>query len=80
VSKKLIVVGADWCGACKGLTAALKNHNIEFEYMDGDTEEGMTFCQYHGVRSLPTSFIIEDNDIVKIVIGNKASEIVEGLK
>ena len=80
MTKKLIVVGTDWCGACKALKAQLESKSIEFEYMDGDTEEGMTFCQYHGVRSLPTSLIIEDNDIVKIVIGNKVSEIMEGLK
>ena len=80
MTKKLIVVGASWCGACKGLTAALKNHNIEFEYMDGDTDEGMTFCQYHKVRSLPTSFIIEDTEIVKVVIGNKVGEIIGGLE
>ena len=78
--KKVIVVGADWCAACKALKTQLESKSIEFEYMDGDTEEGMTFCQYHGVRSLPTSLIIEDNDIVKIVIGNKVSEIMEGLK
>ena len=78
--KKVIVVGADWCSACKALKTQLESKSIEFEYMDGDTEEGMTFCQYHGVRSLPTSLIIEDNDIVKIVVGNKASEIIGGLE
>jgi glutaredoxin len=80
LTKKLIVVGADWCGACKALKTQLESKSIEFEYMDGDTEEGMTFCQYHGVRSLPTSFIIEDDEIVKIVVGNKVGEIMEGLK
>ena len=75
--KKVIVVGADWC---KALKTQLESKGVEFEYMDGDTEEGMTFCQYHGVRSLPTSLIIEDNDIVKIVVGNKASEIIGGLE
>ena len=80
MTKKLIVVGAAWCGACKGLTAALKNQNIEFEYMDGDTEEGMTFCQYHKVRTLPTSFIIEDGIIVESILGSKMSEIIGGLE
>lgn len=80
MTKKLIVVGAAWCGSCSALKTQLVSKSIEFEYMDGDTEEGMTFCQYHKVRSLPTSFIIEDNEIVKTILGNKASEIIGGLE
>lgn len=80
MSKKVIVVGASWCGACKGLIATLKNHNIEFEYMDGDTDEGMTFCQYHKIRSLPTTLVIdEDHHLVATIVGNKYGEIVNAL-
>lgn len=78
--KKVIVVGASWCSSCTALKTQLVAKSVEFEYMDGDTDEGMTFCKYHGVRSLPTSFIIEDNEIVKIIIGNKVGEIMEELK
>ena len=80
MSKKLIVVGAKWCSACSDLKKQLSVREIEYEYMDADEDEGLTFCQYHKVRSLPTCFIIEDNDIVKTVIGNKVNDIVEGLK
>jgi len=63
------------------LTELLKTQlvakNIEFEYVDAD--EQMEYCQTNGVRSLPTSFIVEDNEIVKTVIGNKVSEIIGGL-
>lgn len=76
MTKKLIVVGADWCSGCSALKTQLVAKNIEFEYVDAD--EQMEYCQANGVRSLPTSFIIEDDEIVKTVIGNKVNEIVEG--
>ena len=78
MTKKLIVIGADWCNGCKALKTQLVVKNVEFEYVDAD--EQMEYCQTNGVRSLPTSFIIEDNEIVKTVIGNKASEIIGGLE
>jgi glutaredoxin len=77
VTKKLIVIGASWCSGCSALKVQLVAKGIEFEYVDAD--EQMEYCQANGVRSLPTSFIIEDNEIVKTVTGNKASEIIGGL-
>lgn len=77
MTKKLIVVGASWCSSCTALKTQLVAKNVEFEYVDAD--EQMEYCQVNGVRSLPTSFIVEDNEIVKTVIGNKVNEIVEGL-
>ena len=78
MTKKLIVVGASWCSGCSALKTQLVAKNIEFEYVDAD--EQMEYCQTNGVRSLPTSFIIEDGEIVKTVIGNKVSEIIGGLE
>jgi glutaredoxin len=78
LTKKLIVVGASWCSGCSALKTQLVAKSIEFEYVDAD--EQMEYCQANGVRSLPTSFIIEDNEIVKTVIGNKASDIIGGLE
>lgn len=78
MTKKLIVIGSSWCPGCTALKTQLVAKNIEFEYVDAD--EQMEYCQRYGVRSLPTSFIVEDNEIVKTIIGNKVSEIMEGLK
>lgn len=78
MTNKLIVVGASWCSSCSALKTQLVAKNIEFEYVDAD--EQIEYCQTNGVRSLPTSFIIEDNEIVKTVIGNKVSEIIGGLE
>lgn len=78
MTKKLIVVGADWCSGCSALKTQLVARNIEFEYVDAD--EQMEYCQANGVRSLPTTFIIEDGEIVKTILGNKVSEIIGGLE
>lgn len=78
MTKKLIVIGADWCSSCIALKTQLVAKSVEFEYVDAD--EQMEYCQANGVRSLPTSFIIEDGEIVKTVVGNKVNEIVGGLE
>lgn len=82
MTKKLIVVGANWCSGCEALKTQLVAKSIEFEYVDADDENGMEFCHKYGVKSLPTSFIIDmvEDEIVKAVIGNKVMEIMEGLK
>lgn len=77
MTKKLIVIGADWCSSCTALKTQLVAKSVEFEYVDAD--EQMEYCQVKGVRSLPTSFIIEDNEIVKTIVGNKVGEIIGGL-
>lgn len=78
MTKRLIVIGADWCSSCSALKIQLVAKSIEFEYVDAD--EQMEYCQANGVGSLPTSFIVEDNEIVKTIVGNKVSEIIGGLE
>lgn len=77
MSKKLVVVGSSWCSACSALKTQLVSKGIEFEYIDAD--EQMEYCQSNGVRNLPSSFIVEDGEIVKTIVGNKVNEIMEGL-
>lgn len=78
MSKEVVVVSAAWCSGCKGLKDALTRNGIIYKVIDAD--ENMEFCRENGVRSLPTSFIYEDGEIVKVVIGNKFQEIKEGLE
>lgn len=78
MTKKLIVIGADWCNGCKALKTQLVAKNVEFDYVDAD--EQMEYCQVNGVRSLPTSFIYDGDDVVKVVVGNKLGEIIGGLE
>ena len=74
--KKVIVVGADWCGACKALKTQLESKGVEFEYMDGD--KNIEFCIKHSIKSLPTTLIMEGDETLKVVIGNKIKEILNG--
>lgn len=80
MTKKLIVIGAPWCSSCTALKTQLVAKSIEFEYVDAD--EQMEYCQRYGVKSLPTSMIVDtiEDEIVKTIVGNKVNEIMEGLK
>lgn len=78
MTKKLIVVSAAWCSQCKVLKDQLTRNNITYFVKDADEE--MEWCQESGVRSLPTSFIYDGDEIVKVVVGNKYQEIKEALE
>ena len=78
MNKKLIVVSSSWCSQCKVLKDQLTRNNITYFVKDADTD--IEYCQENGVRSLPTSFIYKDDEIVKVVVGNKYQEIKEALE
>lgn len=78
MTKKLVVVSAPWCQSCTLLKDQLTRNNITYSVKDVDEE--MEYCQENGVRSLPTSFIYDGNEIVKVVVGNKYQEIKEALE
>ncbi len=78
MSKKLVVVSALWCSQCKVLKDQLTRNNIPYFVKDADTD--IEYCQENGVKSLPTSFICDGDEIVKVVVGNKYQEIKEAFK
>lgn len=78
MNKKLVVVSSSWCSQCKVLKDQLTRNNIPYFVKDADTD--IEYCQESGVRSLPTSFIYDDDEIVKVVVGNKYQEIKEALE
>jgi len=78
MNKKLVVVSSSWCSQCKVLKDQLTRNNIPYFVKDADTD--FEFCQENGVRSLPTSFIYEGDEIVKVVVGNKYQEIKEAFE
>lgn len=69
--KKIVVVGAEWCANCKVLKNSLTNAGIEFTYLDFDDEENEEFVASNSIRSLPTSFIFENDVVVKTINGAK---------
>ena len=69
MNKKIVVVSASWCGSCRTLKDLLTRNEVIYHVIDCDSDVGMTFCREMGVRSLPTTFIYEDDKIVKTVNG-----------
>lgn len=78
MNKKLVVVSSSWCSQCKVLKDQLTRNNIPYFVKDADTD--IEYCQENVVRSLPTSFIYDGDEIVKVVVGNKYQEIKEALE
>lgn len=76
--KEVIVVSAVWCSACQVLKRMLKEKGVEYKEMDADSEIGMDFCQQNGVRSLPTTFLMEDGFVVDKVVGSSDIKKIEG--
>ena len=72
--KEVVIVSSSWCNSCNSLKNDLARNGIIYKVIDADTEEGMSFCRENGVRSLPTTFIYEDGELIKTVIGLKKME------
>ena len=69
MSKKIVVVSAAWCSQCNVLKDLLTRNEVVYHVIDCDSDVGMTFCREMGVRSLPSTFIYEDDKIVKTING-----------
>lgn len=74
MTKEIIVVSAQWCAQCSVLKNDLTRAGIIYKVIDADSPEGMAFCRENGVRSLPTSFVYEDGELIKTIIGLKKIE------
>ena len=72
--KKIVVVSASWCVNCGVLKDLLTRSQVVYHVIDCDSDVGMTFCREMGVRSLPATFIYEDDKIVKTINGVKGIE------
>lgn len=70
MSYKITVVSASWCNNCQVLKSNLTQANIIYHAVDADTEEGMEYCNQHGVRGLPTTIITDEaGEVVRKVVG-----------
>lgn len=74
MTKELIVVSTAWCSQCSVLKNDLTRAGVIYKAIDADSPEGMDFCRENGVRSLPTSFVYEDGELKKTLIGLKKIE------
>lgn len=74
LERNIVVVSSEWCNSCNSLKNDLTRAEIVYKVIDADNPEGMDFCRSNNVRSLPTSFIYEDGEIKKTLIGLKKVE------
>lgn len=51
---------AQWCAPCKKLAKDLDNENLQVKSIDIEQEEDMV--DEYGIRSVPTTIILDDND------------------
>jgi thioredoxin 1 len=74
--KKIIKLSATWCGPCKAYSPIfnetsllLKEAGISIEALDVDTDEGKAVAESFGVRGVPATVFIWENDESKVEIG-----------
>lgn len=68
---KIVVFSAAWCPNCGPLKNALTANGFEYEVIDCDTEEGQAAARVAGVRALPTSVVYDNEEVVRVIVGNQ---------
>lgn len=74
------IVSAAWCSNCKPYKQAVKSAGVQFEEIDADVDENMELISSLGVRSLPTTLIYKNGELVKMFSGNKIEELKQSIK
>jgi thiol-disulfide isomerase/thioredoxin len=81
MANKVIKLSATWCGPCKQYAPmfdSFRDNLIgagwEVQALDIDTNEGKEVAQQYGVRSVPTTIILEEGKeaLVKVGVIKKA--------
>lgn len=71
---KVTKYGAPWCGPCKMLDPVLHElqdefKEVEFEFIDIDTDEGANKAAEAGVMGIPRVFFEKDGETVEDING-----------
>lgn len=65
---KLLKFEADWCQPCKLQTKIMAG--LDYEAIDIDTKDGAALAVHHGVRSIPTIILLnEDGEALQTAVG-----------
>ena len=80
---EVIKFWADWCVPCKhygDMMLTVKPEFPEVKFRSIDVEEDVEATEFYGIRSLPTTVITVDGEVVaKLVGAKKREELVEAL-
>ena len=80
---RVLKMSASWCGPCKVYSRTFKQlseipefENISFEEID--IEENNDLTEKYGVRSVPTTIILDENDnVLSMLNGNISKSVLE---
>lgn len=74
--KQVLYFSAKWCTACQSTTpiieSAKKSNQAQVAMVDVDYD--VSLVEQYGVRSVPTTVILEDGNEIKRVVGSISSE------
>jgi thioredoxin 1 len=75
--KKILRFTAEWCKPCKSLKEILNRIETSIPIEVIDIDENMELATEYGIRSVPTMIMIEDNTILKKMVGLQTIQEVE---
>lgn len=68
----IIKFGAKWCGPCRQMAPIMESVATEdttTKYGDVDTDEQPELSQQFGIRSVPTTLVFKDGELVETLVG-----------
>jgi thioredoxin-like negative regulator of GroEL len=68
-----IVLSATWCSNCTTLKKQLDAMNVQYSIIDVD--KNPEFAQKVKARSLPTTVLMKDDEVIQTFVGLKSQEI-----
>lgn len=73
----IIIYSATWCSACKSLKMKMYNAELNYEERMVDDPDIMAEAKSMGIRTLPTTIIRKDGNIVETIVGDKPVSVYE---
>ena len=65
--KKLMYLGAEWCGPCKVIKPQLKQSGLDITFVDVDQQPDI--AAKYSIRSIPTILALEGDKMVAKLVG-----------